>query len=246
MAINLQNYRESKARSGYGACLMFIDPLATDDVKDKYRLFIPLETVPSIEGSVDSFEFDLLNSTVKGKVGGKESLDDKDVEFLWHRDNVKRLEQYEDMVLNFMVVYADFTAKKFIGTIKVRPNDVSNDVARGTFTITPMSAETKTVYDCRSEVVATTAFVTAVPDYVTLDLAKDKTSGKVYTLEVEPTTATLSATSDKTDVATVQVSGKKLTITPVAAGTALITVKATATGFATWEQTIAVEVVATT
>lgn len=244
MAINLQNYRESKARSGYGACLMFIDPLATDNVKDKYRLFIPLETVPSIEGSVDSFEFDLLNSPVKGKVGGKESLDDKDVEFLWHRDNVKRLEQYEDMVLNFMVVYADFTAKKFIGTIKVRPNDVSNDVARGTFTITPMSAETKTVYDCRSEVVATAAFVTAVPDSVTLNVTTDKTSGKSYSLGVEPTTATLSASSDKTSVATVQVTGKNLTITPVAVGTALITVKATATDYATWEQTIAVEVVA--
>lgn len=244
MAINLQNYRESKARSGYGACLMFIDPLATDNVKDKYRLFIPLETVPSIEGSVDSFEFDLLNSPVKGKVGGKESLDDKDVEFLWHRDNVKRLEQYENMVLNFMVVYADFTAKKFIGTIKVRPNDVSNDVARGTFTITPMSAETKTVYDCRSEVVATAAFVTAVPDSVTLSVTTDKTSGKSYSLKVEPTTATLSASLDKASVATVNVIDKTLTITPVAVGTALITVKATATDYAIWEQTIAVEVVA--
>lgn len=246
MAINLQNYRESKARSGYGACLMFIDPFDTSITKDKYRLFLPIETVPSIEGSVDSFEFDLLNSPVKGKVVGKESLDDKDVEFLWHRDNVRRLEKYEDMVLNFMVVYADFTAKKFIGTIKVRPNDVSNDVARGTFTITPMSAETKTVYDCRNDVVATTAFVTAIPDYVEVDVVKDKTNGKTIMVACDPSTATITATSDKEAFATVTNTESGIKITPVAVGSALITIKASASGFADWEQTIAVEVVSGT
>lgn len=248
MAINLQNYRESKARSGYGACLMFIDPLdTTAALAGKYRLFIPLETVPSIEGSVDSFEFDLTNGFGKGKVSGKTTLDDKDVEFLWHRDNVMRLEKYEDMVLNFMVVYADFTAQEFIGTIKVRPNDVSGDVARGTLTITPMSINAKTVYDCRSKIVPTVAFTTAIPDSV--DIKSNDTTGKFFSVECDPVSATVTATVDTASTGAVNAaySNGKVTISAkegATAGTkAMVTIKASADNYASWEQTVLVELV---
>lgn len=247
MAINLQNYRENKARSGYGACLMFIDPFATDNDKTKYRLFIPLENVPSIDGSVDSFEFDLLNSPVKGKVAGKRALDDKDVEFLWHRDNVMRLEKYEDTVLNFMVVYADFTAKKFTGTISVRPNDVSNDVARGTFTITPMCVEKQTIYDCRSDIVPTVSFTTAIPD--SISIKKTDTTGISITVRCDPSGATVEVSLTGGSAAFVDASYSNGVLSIKAkegasAGFALVKLTATMNKYAAWEQTVAVELTA--
>lgn len=237
--MDLQKYKESKARSGYGAALMFIDPFdTTDATKGKYRLFIPLETVPTIEGSVDTFEFDLLNSKSKGKVQGKEALDDKDNEFLWHRDNIIRLEKYEDMVLDFMVVYADFTAKKFSGQIKTRPNDVTSDVARGTFTITPMSAQIKTIYDCRSEIIETVFFDTAIPDSIVVT----GTGTKTIVVKTAPTSATLSVKSDKETVARASVVSNTVTVTGVSNGYTYITITASATGMASWETTVLVEV----
>ena len=235
-----QKYNESRAQSGYGAALMFIDPNDTGvGTAGKYRLFIPLESVPSVEGSVDTFEFDLLNSKVKGKVQGKSSLDEKDNEFLWHRDSIMRLEKYADQVLDFMVVYGDFTAKKFRGQIDPRPNDVSNDVARGTFTITPMSMEKKTIYDCRSEIIETVFFENAIPDSVVVAGTSGK---KEIVVSTDPSNAIVTAVAKNSSVATATYADGKVTVTGVAKGYTYITITASATGMASWETTVLVEV----
>jgi hypothetical protein len=238
--MDLQNYNESRAQSGYGAVLMFVDPNDTGvGTAGKYRLFIPLESVPSLEGSVDTFEFDLLNSKVKGKVQGKSSLDEKDNDFLWHRDNIMRLEKYADQVLDFMVVYADKTAKKFTGQITARPNDISNDVARGTITITPMSLEKKTIYDCRNEIIETVAFDNAIPDSV---VVKGTTGTKDIVVKTDPATAVVTVLSNDTSVATASYLDGKVTVTGAKKGYTYITITASATGMASWDTTVLVEV----
>ena len=185
MAINLQKHCDKKAMSGYGSALLYRDSGET-----KYHLLLPLETVPAVNGSVDTFEFDLLTCPSKGQVEGKESLDQKDVEFLWHRDNVKRLEALQGRVIDFLAVYGDLTGRKFSGTIKVRPNDVSNDVARGTFTITPISASTTTIEDVSDIIMETVAFASFIPEEIVLRMSTDSRS---TTLEVktDPTDATI-------------------------------------------------------
>ena len=131
----LQKYCEDRALTGYGAALLYKESYET-----LYHLLLPLETVPTPNGSVDTFDFDVLTCLSKGQVEGKESLDQKDVDYLWHRDNVRRIESLQGRVLDFMAVYKDFTARTFTGTIKNRPQDPTADIHRGTFTITPMSA----------------------------------------------------------------------------------------------------------
>lgn len=244
MSVNLKKFEDKRPVSGYGGALCYIDP--TEDTDNKYHILIPLESLPAVTGSTDSFEFDLLNSPSKGKVQGKGSLEDTDLEFLWHRDNVRRLEALQGRSIDFMIVYPDYTARKFTGSIKVRPNEISNDVAKGTITITPISASDETILDCRGDLKDTVVITSNVPDYVELTSATDSNIKEVkITTDVEG--ATIKATSSNTSVATLNsstdgvISNGALSISYVGEGNALVTITATAEGMASWETTIAVE-----
>ena len=242
MAINLQKHCDKKAISGYGSALLYRDAQAGDT---KYHLLLPLETVPAVNGSVDTFEFDLLTCPTKGQVEGKESLDQKDVEFLWHRDNVKRLESLQGRVIDFLAVYGDLTGRKFSGTIKVRPNDVSNDIARGTFTITPISASTTTEYDVSAIIQDTVSFASTIP--AKLEISLTATSPASVECLLDPTTADFTVSSSSTAITATKGAGaftvQKGTSAKVG-DTAIITVTATASGMASWTTTMLVEVVA--
>lgn len=156
-------YLENKGQSGYRAAILVSE---TGDVEGGYSLLVASETVPSIYGSNDSFEFDLMNSPTKGKIAGKMALDDKEVEVLHHRDNVYRFEKLKDTTLNFMVIDSQFVGYKFVGTISYRMNDASADVLRGTYTITPMSADPIPVIDARPYCKETLCFASVIPDYI--------------------------------------------------------------------------------
>ena len=201
--------QESRAQSGYKAAILVKDPTST--ITNKYQLLVASTSVPSIFGTNDSFEFDLLNSPTKGKVQGKFTLDDKEVEVLHHRDNVVRFERLKDRVLDFMVIDSQFVGYKFTGTLSYRMNDASAEVLMGTYTITPMSASTTPVLNARSEVVETLCFASAIPDTVGKDTKVSYAVAQsgatvtcnVYTLNgVERSTATTTTdgvnTTDKT------------------------------------------------
>lgn len=196
---------ESRAQSGYKAAILIKDPTST--VTDKYQLLVASTSVPSVFGTNDSFEFDLLNSPTKGKVQGKMTLEDKEVEVLHHRDNVVRFERLKDRVLDFMVIDSQFVGYKFTGTLSYRMNDASAEVLMGTYTITPMSADTTPVLNARAEVIETLCFASAIPDVATAETKVSyavKQSGvtptcKVYTLngvERSSTEATLTEAVD--------------------------------------------------
>ena len=244
MAINLQKHCDKKAMSGYGSALLYRDATAGDT---KYHLLLPLETVPAVNGSVDTFEFDLLTCPSKGSVEGKESLDQKDVEFLWHRDNVKRLESLQGRVIDFLAVYGDMTGRKFSGTIKVRPNDVSNDIARGTFTITPISASITTVEDVSDFIQDTVAFASTIPAEIEVVV------GTPYVLpcELDPTENTTVTVTNSNTAITGAYNAKSgatpanVTITATTAGTGIVTLLAkdsrtTGAQYASWTTTVRV------
>ena len=235
--------------SGYGSALLYKD--STVDLDGLYHLLLPLETAPSVTGSVDTFDFDILTCPSKGQVEGKETLDQKDVDFLWHRDNVRKLESLQGKVIDFLVVYQDFTARAFTGTIKVRPQDAGADIMRGTFTLTPMSAQTTTILDARDLIKDTVWFTNSIASRVVVD----KTT-KVSTVAVEtsPSDANVVAKVYKyTDGKLVESSDRfnaeyqegKVTITYIGEGTsveyAMVELTASKAGYASWVTTIAVE-----
>lgn len=208
-----------------------------DDTLKKYRLFMPLESVPAVVGSTESVEVDLLTSSMKTKIKGKTSVDDKDVEFLWHRDNLRILRNAVGKQLKFLVSYPDFTGWMFEGEIVYRPNDATSDKLVGTFTIIANKVDDRETEDVR-DMLARTCFITSlVPS--TIDLS----SGKTITIDLTASsdTATFTAESNN-DSITASVSGKVLTISGTDSGNAIVTIKASASEMASWETTTAVTV----
>lgn len=223
-------YLENKGQSGYRAAILVSE---TGDVEGGYSLLVASESVPSIFGTNDSFEFDLLNSPVKGKIAGKMALEDKEVEVLHHRDNVYRFEKLKDKTLNFMVIDSQFVGYKFVGTIAYRMNDATADVLRGTYTITPMSADPVPVLDARPFCTETLCFASVVPD--------DIDAGKTITLSVVQLNANETYTAKKiapngaeTEDNSV-ITGKVFTA-PATGG--LYAITASATGYAPWTTTV--------
>lgn len=203
--MDLQKYCEKRAMSGYGSALLY-----KEANESKYHLLLPLETVPTVSGSVDSFDFDILTCVSKGQVEGKESLDQVDVDFLWHRDNVARLEDLQGRVLDFMTVYQDFTARTFTGTIKVRPQEAGADIMRGTFTITPMSATARTLLDARDLIMDTVSITNQIPSSIEIT-AETAATGVSIEINTDPAFASATITTKMADNET------DFTITPTPA-----------------------------
>ena len=163
------------------------------------------------------------------------SLVDKEVEVLHHRDNVYRFEQLKNKVLDFMVVDSNFVGYKFSGTLSYRMNDASADVLRGTYTISPMSADPNPVMDARSLCQETLCFADVVPDTC-------EVGAEINLSVVQSATATFSAKKISQDgaetAATDAITGNKFT---APAGGGLYAITASATGYAPWTTTIYVE-----
>ena len=233
-------YQEHRAQSGYKAAILVKEQSAS-----LYSLLVASETVPSVFGSQDSFEFDLLNSPVKGKVAGKISLDDKEVEVLHHRDNVYRFEQLKGKVLDFLYVDSQFVGYKFSGTLSYRVNDASADVLRGTYTITPMSADPNPILDARSLCQETLCFADVIPETVTMPSTGTVTLNLGVVQSTTPTYTIAKYSggvwTTSTDITT---SGTTGTVTASASG--LYSITASATNYAPWTTTVYVEAATTT
>lgn len=227
-------YQESRGQSGYGSAILVKKPS-----DKKYALLVASQTVPSVFGTQNSFEFDLLNSPVIGKIPGKITLDDKEVsDVLLHRDNVWRLEKLKDTVLDFLYMTPDFVGWSFKGTISFKPNDASADVLTGTYTITPISASDTPIYDCRDLVEETLCFASAIPEHAkegdTIDVSVLQSATVTYryfTIDKNGTEGTSTILND---------SEGKVTI-PTLSASGLIGIKAQATGYAECVTTIYVE-----
>lgn len=240
--LDLQKYCDPKTMSGYGSALLYKE--ANESL---YHLLLPLETAPSVFGSVDTFDYDLLTCKTKGKVEGKETLDQKDVEFMWHRDNIRRLESLQGKVLDFMVVYQDFTARTFTGKIRVRPNDSGADIMKGTFTITPSSASVVSLYDCRDLIQDTITFASIIPDSLVIgdtasvvEVATDPKTGVTIKATCNNSSFKVDVT-DATETANAKVSISKGTSAGTAPQYGIVEITASAEGYASWTTTIAVE-----
>lgn len=222
-------YVENRGQAGYKAAF-----LVKEQGETKYSMLVASETVPSIFGSQNSFEFDLLNSPVTGKIAGKISLEDKDVQCLLHRDNVYRFEQLKGKVLDFLYLTPDFVGWKIVGTITFKPDDATADTLRGTYTISPMSADDTPFMECRDMVQETLCFAGAIPEHAT---AGDKVNlGLVQSVSATYTTSLYDKEKRTWGTETTLTVENGVATLPDTAG--LYAIKASATGYSSWTTTI--------
>lgn len=231
-------YQEHRAQSGYRTAILVREASDTTGVASKYSLLIASETVPAIFGTTETFDFDLLNSPVKGKVEGKSDLEATDVECLLHRDNIYRLYKLKNKVLDFLYLTPDFVGYKFSGTITFRPNEASADILRGTYTITPMAADPNPIFDCRDMIMETLCFEDAIPESIAdgekLNLSlvqKDVTAA--YAIDKIKSDGTIEADSGATIVAT---NPEEATVNVPSSG--LYAITASADDYASWTTTV--------
>jgi hypothetical protein len=171
----LMKYKENQAQVGYGSAIFYKETGET-----KYKFLVASETVPFPFGSNETFEYNLMNAETIGQVEGKATLEQKEVELLYTRDNAVMFENLRGRVLDFMSVTPQKVGFKFSGTITFRPNDASNDIHRGTYVITPMSADTTPYYMAREEVKTPLFFADVIPEEISIkDLGTTATGVKV-------------------------------------------------------------------
>ena len=246
------NYVEGRGQNAYGAAVLVKDP---ESGVDKYSMLVASSTIPSIQGSSESFEFDLLNMPTKGKIEGKPSVEAKEVEILHHRDNAYRFYKLKGRTLNFLVISKEFMAYSFVGTVSYRPNDGGSDVWMGTYTITPMSAEPTPIFDARDLIAPTLNFKEAIPDTVKVGDELDLANVHNYTTVNFNVLQITSGTNEILDISGAAISNTYFTsegtkITFKKPGLYAITVSDSATGnnkqYASWTTTIYVEQATTT
>lgn len=195
--MDLQKYCDDKVTNGYGSALYYYDPTdpneADSDGNFKYHLLVATQTLPTLFGSSDTTDFDLLTCKTKGQVKGKTNLESVEVPFMWHRDNIRKLEALQGKQLNLMQLYGNYVARTAIGTIEVRPNEISSgsEVLEGTMTITPLWASPETMLDARDYIKETIAFTSTIPNEVSIGTSayklpiKTDLNSEYYTLEAK-------------------------------------------------------------
>lgn len=238
----------TRGLTGYGSALLVKD---TNDTL--YSLYLPLGTTPSVAGTPESFTFDILTDPAKGKLIGKPELDSKDIDFMLHRDNVRRAKKFANKVCDFLVVYQDGTGYTFSAETRVKSNDAEGDILYGTITFSPLSAS-ELLDDVRDLIRPTIQFTGTIP-------AREKFSSTKTTMDINVKTnlsgATITATSNSNQFTVASGSGSgadtttltdgKLTIatasgiTAGATGIITIVAKDSTDKYASWETTIAVE-----
>lgn len=179
-------YKENQAHYGYRSAILY-----KKEGETKYQFLCASETVPFPFGTKETAEFNLMNSPVVGQVEGKDTLEQKEIELLYTRNNAILFEKLKGQVLDFMSLTPQMIGYKYSGTIAFRPNDATNDIHRGTYTITPMDANPTPYFMARDDALIPLFFSTAIPDEISLAELNLKENEKVkINLEVNGGTAT--------------------------------------------------------
>lgn len=157
-----------------------------------FALTIPLESVPSPYGDVETFEYNILTEKTKGLTKGKTEATAVTTDFFITKENLYRLDQLKGKVFEYMVVFGNGIGYTFNGELDYRFNDVDNgDNLKGSLTVTPSSVG-DTIYDVRPFIRQTLMFSGTLPASVTLT-SENATGGLVLECAIEngSTTATI-------------------------------------------------------
>ena len=205
----------------------------------KFSLFIPVTNIPATGSAPDQQEKTVTTDVVKTYIQGRQDTPQKEFTFYAHRDNFNILKEASNKEKEFLQINPDGTGWKYNGFVSFYQDEVSvgNNI-EGKFVLTVTDREELPLNDVR-DLIEDTAVIASVLD----DSAEITGTGtKEINVVTTPADATITATSSSDDVATVAVADKKITITGVKKGYAIITLVVANTGYASQTRTIAVEV----
>lgn len=202
----------------------------------KYSILLPVEGTGENGSTPAQLDKTAIGNRQATSVEGRSENPQKTIPFFLHRDNIKILEGIAGETHDFLRLLPDFTGFKYSGQVSYMANNTDvGSLEQGQITITPTSKD-EYVENCYDLVEDTAIFTSAIDEVVNLATAGTKT----ITLTTVPADATITAVSDTTGTATATVSDGVLTITGVASGSAIVTLTASKSGYASFERSILV------
>lgn len=202
----------------------------------KYSLFMPLTGTGENGSAPDQLEKTVIGNPTKTYVQGRKDNPQITITFYAHRDNYRILEAVKGTTVEFLRVNPDLTAIKYAGQVDYKTNNTDvGSLIQGELSITVTRFDG--YVDNVADLIENTAIIASdVPEEVNLV----GTGTYEFTLETNPSDATITAVSETAGVATVTVNGKTVTITGVAEGNAIIEITTSKAGYASFKRTIMV------
>ena len=202
----------------------------------KYSILLPVEGTGENGSTPAQLDKTAIGNAQATSVEGITENPQKTIPFYTHRDNINILESIAGENHDFLRLLPDFTGFKYSGSVSYMANNTDvGSLEQGQLTITPTTKD-EYVENCFDLVEDTVVFTSSIDEVVTIV----GTGTKVINVTTNPSDATISATSDTEGTATASVSEKAVTITGVKAGSAIITITATKSGYASFKRTVLV------
>ena len=221
--------------------------ILTKKANGKYSIFLPVEGTGENGSAPEQLEKTAIGNTQKTSVEGRMDNPQKQIPFYTHRDNINVLESVKGQTLDFLRLLPDFTGFKYSGQVSYMANNTDvGSLEQGQLTITPTTSD-EYVENCYDLIEDTVVFTTAIDEVIYLAASSGAANHtKVYNLTTLPADATITAASDTTGVATAAMGtsadANKLTVTAVAAGSAIVTITAAKSNYNSFKRTILVVV----
>lgn len=219
-----------------------------DNEYNKFRLVCPTETLPSVAGSQDTVDHDVMTSLYKSKIPGKISLDAKEFSILHNRDDIMRIQDLIGSEHEFLNMYPDRTGRRYRGTLSFRENDASSsDKVTDTIVITPSWVAEKPTLNVMDMVIPTNVITSVIDEQVEIQVGGKYTipltSVVAGTFEVPSggegsnSAITGSITSKEDGTKALQIS---VAATATKGSSGIVKVVSSASGYAKWFATILV------
>lgn len=209
----------------------------------KYSILLPVTGTGENGATPAQLDKTAIGNKQATSVEGRQDNPQKTIPFFTHRDNINVLEAIKGETHDFLRLLPDFTGFKYSGQVSYMANNTDvGSLEQGQITITPTTSD-EYVENCYDLVEDTVVFTSAIDEVANLATTGDNAT-KTIALSTNPAGATISANSDTQGVATVTytASTNSITITGVSAGSAIIEIKASKTGYASFTRSILVVV----
>ena len=205
----------------------------------KYSLLLPVEGTGENGSTPAQLDKTAIGNRQSTSVEGRQENPQKTLPFFLHRDNIKILESIKGESHEFLRLLPDFTGFKYSGTVTYKANNTDvGSLEQGEMTITPTTAD-EYVENCYDLVEDTAVITNSISEVVEVATTGDNATA-VLNVVTNPADATITATSETGTIATASYNASTgaVTITGVSAGSTIVTIKTTATGYASFERSV--------
>lgn len=185
----------------------------------KYHFWMALTNIPATGSENETIDTTVTTSRTNTSIPGRSNPGQKVCTFMSHRDNWEILKADFRKNLDFLQINPDGIGFKFQGKVTGYQDEVSvGSNLTGKAVITVTSSEELPINNVADIIQDTVVFTSAIDSVVKL---KAEETYKIN-VETNPADATITAENDTEGVATAEYKDNVLTITAVAAGSALI------------------------